>query len=53
MGSHVEIEDTDATTIGSDDDDLDGARPLVLQPTSLPVAGLSPHLIYTSISRHI
>ncbi|KAL7649660.1 hypothetical protein ACMYSQ_011492 [Aspergillus niger] len=38
MGSHVEIEDTDATTIGSDDDDLDGARPLVLQPTSLPVA---------------
>ncbi|PYI01952.1 DNA excision repair protein [Aspergillus sclerotiicarbonarius CBS 121057] len=40
MSSRWEVEDTDATTVGSedDDDDLDGARPLVLQPTSLTVA---------------
>ncbi|PWY91174.1 hypothetical protein BO70DRAFT_410912 [Aspergillus heteromorphus CBS 117.55] len=42
MASVCEVDDTDATTVGSDDDDLDGARPLGLQPTMVSSAGRGP-----------
>ncbi|PYH92470.1 hypothetical protein BO71DRAFT_357335 [Aspergillus ellipticus CBS 707.79] len=39
MASVREVDETDATTASSDDDDLDGARPLALQPTTVSFAG--------------